>query len=544
MAAIDPAGEHVWWFADTDGDEHGCWMRENFEGAPPMGPEAATLGLPHGYHRGLALGATGAAIALGSRAGTTAWWCAENTTPRMIYQHPGDAAVQAMSFDDSLVVLQHSKHGDALNPGLCAVRVSDGRRVAERCDPGTQLVACGFPPIPGDRRLLVIHERRDRAQLMIWDLDADEEQPLDVPLEGDLRGWWYPDGAALVVAASVDGRTSLHHFGLADGELTLLPTPRGCIDDVSVGPGGAAEYVWSSAEHPWQLRATSIAGPDRQLFGALPGGHDSVPLETVWVDGPGGPVHVLISRPPAGRRSPGPGVFRLHGGPHEADEDRFNAMRAAWVDAGMTVVQVNYRGSSGYGAAWRNAIVGRPGVTELQDVMAVRQWCVAAGLVDDRACLVEGYSWGGMLALLAVGRHPDQWAAAIAGLPVADWISTFEDEMPPLQAEDSALFGGSPSEVPEAYRAASPLTYVDQVRAPVLVLAGENDPRCPIRQIEHYAGALGSRTDAFHLLRYDMGHGPQVVELVEAFIVAGIAFARNALAGSYGRGELGRPGGG
>ena len=72
-------------------------------------------------------------------------------------------------------------------------------------------------------------------------------------------------------------------------------------------------------------------------------------------------------------------------------------------------------------------------------------------------------------------------------------MAAYEDEAPTLQALDRALFGGSPDEVPELYRERSPITYVDAVRAPLLILAGENDSRCPIRQIWNYVGRLRER---------------------------------------------------
>ena len=83
-----------------------------------------------------------------------------------------------------------------------------------------------------------------------------------------------------------------------------------------------------------------------------------MPVEDLWVDGPAGPVHAL-ARPDADS-GPAATVVSLHGGPHAADEDRFSAVRALWVDAGFAVVEVNYRGSTGYGSGWRDAIeVGR-----------------------------------------------------------------------------------------------------------------------------------------------------------------------------------------
>jgi dipeptidyl aminopeptidase/acylaminoacyl peptidase len=243
------------------------------------------------------------------------------------------------------------------------------------------------------------------------------------------------------------------------------------------------------------------------------------------VEGPGGPVHALVARPEIGS-GPAPTVVSLHGGPHGADEDRFSARRALWVDAGFAVVEVNYRGSTGYGSAWRDAIEGRPGLTELEDVSAVVDACVAAGVVDPARVVVEGWSWGGYLALLAVGTQPQRWAGAIAGVPVADYLTAYADEMEQLRAFDRALFGGSPAERPETYRASSPLTYVDAVAAPVLVLAGENDPRCPIRQIENYLDALAARGATYEVSRFDAGHGSLVVEESMRHAATEVAFAR------------------
>ena len=112
--------------------------------------------------------------------------------------------------------------------------------------------------------------------------------------------------------------------------------------------------------------------------------------------------------------------------------------------------------------------------------------------------------------LLGLGTYPDRWALGLAGVPVADYVAAYEDEMEALKAFDRSLFGGSPEEVPVKYADASPITYVEAVRAPVLILAGENDPRCPIRQIENYQMALQEREIPHEVYRYDAGHGSLV----------------------------------
>jgi dipeptidyl aminopeptidase/acylaminoacyl peptidase len=96
--------------------------------------------------------------------------------------------------------------------------------------------------------------------------------------------------------------------------------------------------------------------------------------------------------------------------------------------------------------------------------------------------------------------------------------------MEPLQALDRVLFGGSPAEVPDAYREASPITYAEHVRAPVLVTAGRNDPRCPIRQIDNYLSRLRELGKDAEEYRYDAGHGSMVVDEVVREMAAELEF--------------------
>jgi dipeptidyl aminopeptidase/acylaminoacyl peptidase len=101
--------------------------------------------------------------------------------------------------------------------------------------------------------------------------------------------------------------------------------------------------------------------------------------------------------------------------------------------------------------------------------------------------------------------------------------------MEPLRAFDRALFGGAPDELPELYRQCSPISYVDQVRAPVLVLAGENDSRCPIRQVDNYLARLDELGKPYSSYRYDAGHGSLVVAETLRHSCAEVAFVHEVL---------------
>jgi dipeptidyl aminopeptidase/acylaminoacyl peptidase len=236
----------------------------------------------------------------------------------------------------------------------------------------------------------------------------------------------------------------------------------------------------------------------------------SVEVTDIWVEGPGGQVHALLQRPPG--EGPFPMVFDVHGGPTWHDSDAFAAQPAAWVDHGFAVVRVNYRGSTGYGREWTDALKHRVGLIELEDIAAVREWTVETGLADPERMVLTGGSWGGYLTLLGMGVQPDLWTLGIAAVPVADYVAAYEDEMEALKAMDRTLLGGAPEEIPERWAASSPISYVDRVRAPVYISAGMNDPRCPIRQIDNYVQRLKDRGAPHEVYRYDAGHGSLVVE--------------------------------
>ncbi len=526
-------GEQIWWFNDTDGDEFGTWVVEPFggrDGEPALGLPATHAGYP----AGLELGSRVIGLGMSTDDGVTVWVARDGGPAEIVYQHEQDGGLATLSRDEHLLVISHSEHGDSRHPALRVLRVQDGTKVAEKWDgPGKGLDALDFAPVAGDPRLLVLHERRGREELLVWDVVADRETEINLDLPGEVTAEWYPDGRALLVAHTHQARTTMHRYDLDTGELTDLPTPRGTVGNITVRPDHSVEYSWSSAATPSLVRVLSAEGQDGVLL-TPPGDRapGSVPVTDAFVEIPYGPndtVHALVAKPERAGDGPMPAVFSLHGGPHAADEDRFSAYRAAWLDAGFAVIEVNYRGSTGYGSPWRDAIEGRPGLTELEDVAHVQDWAIAQGLTTPTLSVVAGASWGGYLTLLALGTQPERWAGGVAGVPVADYVSAYADEMEPLRAYDRALFGGSPEELDEVYRKCSPITYVDQVRAPVLVLAGDNDPRCPIQQILNYLDRLAQRDVPFEFYRYDAGHGSLVIKETLRQVAAEIHFARRAV---------------
>ncbi|MFH8748345.1 S9 family peptidase [Streptomyces rimosus] len=532
---LTPDGEWIWWFSDTDGDEFGVWMRQPFGGGAD---EAAAPGLEPSYPAGLALGRDGTAVIGRStdEDGTTIHVVRPGQPPVEIYRHRESAGVGALSHDGSLIAIEHTEHGDAMHSAIRVVR-PDGSTVAELDDTkgGTEelgLSVMGFAPVDGDSRLLVGHQRRGRWEPMIWDPLSGEESALAIDLPGDVGADWYPDGAALLVEHEFRARAELWRYEPLTRTLTRVETPTGTISGATARPDGAVEFLWSSAAQPPEVRSTSGAVVLDPPGAKAPG---SVPVTDAWVEGPGGTVHALVQRPEGD--GPFPTVFEVHGGPTWHDSDAFASGPAAWVDHGFAVVRVNYRGSTGYGREWTDALKHRVGLIELEDIAAVREWAVSSGLADPQRLVLSGGSWGGYLTLLGLGTQPEAWALGLAAVPVADYVTAYHDEMEALKAMDRTLLGGTPEEVPERFEASSPLTYVDAVRAPVYISAGVNDPRCPIQQVENYVDRLKARNHPHEVYRYDAGHGSLVVEERIKQVRLELDFTRRYL-GLGGDGEL------
>ncbi|MFH9733841.1 alpha/beta fold hydrolase [Streptomyces sp. NPDC017260] len=527
---VDPRGRGLWWYRDDEGTECGHWVRSPLRGGPTV---PALPGMPGGSAEGLALGRSGIAVAgVGEPDGGYGLYA----------MRPGASAVDTLrrsrnplyvggiSDDETLVLYVHAERGDPQRPALRVITL-DGATVADLADwpaSGIEVQPFGSPFRPGGHEVLATHERHGLRAPLLWDPHTGEVTEIDTGLPGEVRARFYPDGDALLLHHRHRGRSELLRHTLADGRTTALPTPPGTVHDVVPRPDGGHWYTFSSAATApvlYDERGTEPLSVPRTFRPASP-------VREVLTDGDGGLVPAYVSFPTGqGERRPDgtahPAVFLLHGGPHAADGDAYLPAAAAWNDAGFTVVRVNYRGSGDNGRAWRLAHRAAVGHTELADVAAVRARLVADALVDPGRCVLTGGSWGGYLVLLGLGTQPALWSCGVAENPIGDYVAAYEEEFEGLRWVDRAMLGGSPAEVPDTYAAASPLTYVDAVRAPVLVLAGHHDPRCPPRQVENYVSALRRRGADLEVRFRAMGHNTAHTGLGAESITTQITFVRS-----------------
>lgn len=501
---IAPDGRLVW-LHDETGDETGIWVAQAFEGGPiaPLVP-----GLPAGWSTGLSF--AGERVAAGLEVGGEyrIYVAEAGGDPRCVHRSATPCGVGAewpsgaggLSPDGRLLCIRHTEHGDILRPALRILDAGTGETVADLDDTPRRLDTGAWSP--DGSRLALTNERGDRARPTVWSSDGTRRD-LEVDLPGDVTPVdWFPAGDALLVLHSFEGRGELHRLDPSNDSLGRLAAPGGDLTRARVRPDGEVWFHASDATTPPQVLDLRGREPVVSPDPPPPPGHA---YRSRWVTNPGGDrIQSFVASPDGD--GPFPLVLSVHGGPEWHERDAYDPETQAFLDAGYAVALPNYRGSTGYGTRFREALVGNVCWTETEDLLAVLDSLVTDGTADPERVYWSGWSWGGCLACFNAGVNPDRFRAIFAGIPAGDFVAAHWASAPELQAWDEAVYGGSPTEVPDAYARSDPMTYVEAVRTPTLVIAGDHDPRCPIEGVTPWVEAVGARGVEVEVHRYPAGH--------------------------------------
>jgi dipeptidyl aminopeptidase/acylaminoacyl peptidase len=184
-----------------------------------------------------------------------------------------------------------------------------------------------------------------------------------------------------------------------------------------------------------------------------------------------------------------PGIVLPHGGPTGQTLDNFNRTAEALASRGYVAIAPNVRGSTGYGMPFQKANNQDLGGGDLQDEVYAAKFLVATGYVNEKKIGMIGGSYGGYMAMMAIGKTPDVWAAAVELFGIADWLTEQQHESPELQQYDQSILG-DPVKDRKVYEDASPIRYFRNAKAPLLVLQGENDIRDPKEEADQVVDTL------------------------------------------------------
>jgi dipeptidyl aminopeptidase/acylaminoacyl peptidase len=339
-------------------------------------------------------------------------------------------------------------------------------------------------------------------------------------------GFFSPDGRCITWTANVDGNTEIYLHDLTNGQTTSLPLPAG-VNDVG---GSESAFSRDGSEllcyhngptEPNDIWVYSMAtNKAHQVTYSLMAGvepdHMVKPFLVHYPSRDGkwtisAFVYVPYNMARSGKNA---AMVYVHGGPSAQTMDSFNRFVQYMVNQGYMVIAPNYRGSTGYGTKFREANLFDMGGGDLDDVIAAAEWIKQTGYIDPKKIALVGGSYGGYLTMMGVTKAPNEWAAGVPIVPFVNWFTEIKNEDPTLQQWDLATMGNPENPADrERLHDRSPIFFVDKIKAPLLLLAGGNDPRCPKEETLQVVDAVKKEgVTADYKIYEDEGHGFARVE--------------------------------
>jgi dipeptidyl aminopeptidase/acylaminoacyl peptidase len=324
---------------------------------------------------------------------------------------------------------------------------------------------------------------------------------------------WSADGATLTFAVSDAGNVHVKRVPAAGGAVETVVAGERQVTLISCAPAaGRLAFVALDPHNPGDVYTCRWDGGDERrltrLNEALLAGLTLPRVERRTFPSPHGvTIEGWLVRP-VGAVGPAPLLVSIHGGPHGFAGNVFPAI--SWyvlASRGWAVLALNPSGSGSYGQAFAVSLRGRWGEYDLPEQLAAIDALIAEGLVDGERLAVSGYSYGGYMTAWTIG-HTDRFRAAVVGAPVTNLESFHGTSDIGLWFAPWEMNGGLFANR-ETYRRLSPVTYVDRVTTPTLILHGEADDRCPIGQGEEfYIGLIAAGKAPAEFVRYPGGsHG-------------------------------------
>ena len=338
-----------------------------------------------------------------------------------------------------------------------------------------------------------------------------------------------PDGKFLTYTANIDGNTDIYLYDIAAGKARELGLPKG-VNQVAGNPspftsdGSRMLFSHTGPTAPGDLCVYTFSDKpsqpniSRQITNSLVGGvraEEMVEPYLVHYPSKDGKwtisafVYVPYNLPRNGQH---PAIVLVHGGPTAQTMNNFNRFVQYMANQGYLVIAPNYRGSTGYGREFREANLFDMGGGDLQDVLAAADWIQQTGYVDPKKLILMGGSYGGYMTMMGVTKAPEMWAAGVPIVPFVNWFTEIEHEDPVLQQSDLATMGDLVKNK-ALYEDRSPINFVDRIKAPLYLLAGGNDPRCPKEEAQQVVDAVKKRGGVIEYKVYENeGHGFAKVE--------------------------------
>ncbi|MBN1667214.1 MAG: S9 family peptidase [Anaerolineales bacterium] len=416
----------------------------------------------------------------------------------------------------------------------------------------TQTVAGGetvsiFQPAfsPDGRYLAYVSDESGWWHLYVYDLEkgqatvltgGEAEHAEPAWAQGQRTFGFSANGKAIYFIRSQDGFRGLWRVELESKmqERVRIGSEYTWLSQVAVAPSGEqVAVIASGGRTPPRVIVYSPENGTRILARSLaedvPPKTYALPQAINWQDEQGELAYGLYYAPQSekftGVGKP-PLLVLVHGGPTGQRGAHFDSQAQFFASRGWGVLQVNYRGSAGYGRAYREALKGQWGIYDVADAVAGARHLISENLVDADKVVIMGGSAGGFTVLKALEDYPGFFKAGANLYGVANQFTLAADTHKFEERYLDSLLGPLP-EAAELYRERSPLFYADRIKDPVIVFQGEEDKVVPPAQSDEIVAALQRNGVPHEYHRYPgEGHGFRKSETIEQFYNSLVAFLR------------------
>jgi len=439
---------------------------------------------------------------------------------------------------------------DMSGPGLPAV--AEVQTLVDKAD-----VAVFQPQFsPDGRALAYVSDEGGWGNLWLHDLETGESYPLTTDpvdviqpawIQGRRRYGFGANGRCIFTVRNEAGFDRLWVYDLDARESHAVHSPLdgySSLAQIAVAPGtGTLAVIASSATVgarvvTWSPACPSFAGASaehvvRRATGETIHAADlAVPQPVQWAAGDGTMVHGLYY-PPTSSRYTGaglpPAIVNVHGGPTGQTVADYNARAQFFATRGYAYLEVNYRGSTGYGKPYMAALRGQWGVLDVEDTFGGARYLVDAGLADGDRLVIMGGSAGGYTVLKCLVDRPGFFRAALCLYGVSNMFTLAADTHKFEQRYLDSMLGPLP-EASAVYHERSPIFYADRIVDPIAVFQGEVDRVVPKAQAETIVESLRRRGVPHEYYLYEgEGHGWRKRETIEAFYQAVERFLRQCV---------------
>ena len=375
---------------------------------------------------------------------------------------------------------------------------------------------------PDGSKLAWLQNTAEFDDLVVLDLELDNRQTLLENLNLLPPAWvqgqrtinWTSDGRSIFYLLNHQGMVNLQKVDLQTQQVERIDTGIfSLLEQPSLSPDGRLAFIAQSASFSPRI-ALMQEGRIHTITRSAPdvlGGDDfASPQPFSWTSSDGVLVHGLYyppTNPNCTADGAPPLIVYIHGGPTSQVFNAFNMEATYFTSRGYAYFAVNYRGSTGYGRNYRDALKGNWGRLDTQDAIEGTQALVNAGLADPKKLVIKGGSAGGLTVLNALVNHPGFFKAGLCSYGVSNFF-LLDMETHKFEAHYTESMVGKLPEAAEKYHDWSPVFHADKIRDAVAIFQGSDDKVVPVEQSDSMVNILkANKVPHIYKLYEGEGHG-------------------------------------